>query len=80
MMWRHWTRHTAVSIMSGNGVPIQDTSDTVAHKSTHIAETMYQHVIVPQFGRARASWTACLVIVMQATQTGTATRPGTRSH
>jgi integrase len=47
----HWHapegRHTAVSIMSSNGVPIQEISDTVGHKSTHVTETVYQHVIVP---------------------------------
>ncbi len=37
----HEGRHTAVSIMSSNGVPIQDISDTVGHKSTHITETVY---------------------------------------
>lgn len=40
-------RHTAVSIMSSNGVPLQDISDTVGHKSTHVTETVYRHVIVP---------------------------------
>lgn len=48
---RHWHaregRHTAVSIMSSNSVPIQDISDTVGHKSTHVTETVYRHVIVP---------------------------------
>ena len=43
----HEGRHTAVSIMSSNGVPIQDISDTVGHKSTHVTETVYRHVIVP---------------------------------
>jgi hypothetical protein len=33
--------------MSHNGVPIQDISDTVGHKSTHVTETIYRHVIVP---------------------------------
>ena len=33
--------------MSTNGVPIQDISDTVGHKSTHVTETVYRHVIVP---------------------------------
>ena len=37
----HEGRHTAVSIMSSNGVPIQDISDTVGHKSTHVTETVY---------------------------------------
>ena len=33
--------------MSSKGVPIQDISDTVGHKSTHVTETVYRHVIVP---------------------------------
>jgi integrase len=43
----HEGRHTAVSIMSSNGVPIQDITDTVGNKSTHVTETVYRHVIVP---------------------------------
>jgi integrase len=43
----HEGRHTAVSIMSANGVPLQEISDTVGHKSTHVTETVYRHVIVP---------------------------------
>jgi integrase len=43
----HEGRHTAVSIMSRNGVPIQEISDTVGHKSTHVTETVYRHVIIP---------------------------------
>jgi hypothetical protein len=33
--------------MSSNGVPLQETSDTVGHNSTHVTETVYRHVIVP---------------------------------
>ncbi len=43
----HEGRHTAVSIMSSNGVPLPEISDTVGHKSTHVTETVYRHVIVP---------------------------------
>jgi integrase len=43
----HEGRHTAVSIMSSNGVPLQEISDTVGHKSTHVTQTVYRHVIVP---------------------------------
>ncbi len=28
--------------------PIQDISDTLGHKSTHVTETVYRHVIVPE--------------------------------
>jgi integrase len=41
----HESRHTAVSIMSNNGVPIQDIADAMGHKSTHVTETIYRHVI-----------------------------------
>ena len=37
-----------MSIMSSNGVPIQEIGDTVGHKSTHVTETVYRHVIVPE--------------------------------
>ena len=40
--------------MSSNGVPILDISDTAGHKSTHVLETVYRHVIVPEI-RRRAS-------------------------
>lgn len=43
----HEARHTGVSIMSNNGVDIQAISDTVGHKSTHVTETVYRHVIAP---------------------------------
>jgi integrase len=43
----HEGRHTAASIMSTNGVPIQDISDTLGHRSTHVTETVRRHVIVP---------------------------------
>jgi integrase len=43
----HEARHTAVSIMSSNGVPIQDIADTVGHKSTTVTQAVYRHVIVP---------------------------------
>ena len=33
--------------MSSKGVPIQEISDTVGHKSTHVTETVYRRVIVP---------------------------------
>jgi hypothetical protein len=35
-------------MMSNKGVPIQDISNTIGRKSTHVAETVYRHVIVPE--------------------------------
>ena len=37
--------------MSSNGVPLQEISHTVGHKSTHVTETGYRHVIVPAIRR-----------------------------
>jgi integrase len=36
--------------MGSNGISIQEISDTVGHKSTHVTETVYRHVIVPEIG------------------------------
>ena len=33
--------------MSSNGVPLQEMSDTVGRRSSHITGTVYRHVIVP---------------------------------
>lgn len=51
----HEGRHTAGSIMSSKGVPLQDIGDTVGHKSTDVTDTVYRHVIVP--AKIRASLT-----------------------
>ena len=47
----HEGRHTAVSLISSNGVPLHEISDTLGHKSTHVTETVYRHVIVPAICR-----------------------------
>jgi hypothetical protein len=33
--------------MTGNSVPIRDISNAVGHKSTHVTDTVYGHVIRP---------------------------------
>ena len=38
----HEGRHSGVSIMSNNVVPIQEISDTLGHNSTHVTETVYR--------------------------------------
>jgi integrase len=65
----HEGRHTAVSIMSLNGVPIQDISDTVGHKSTHVTETVDRHVIAPEIRAEQRSWTTS----SESTKTATST-------
>ena len=69
----HEGRHTAVSIMSHNGVPIQDISDTVGHKSTHVTETVYRHVIVPAI---RAGATVMDRVFNEEPKTGNASDQG----
>ena len=69
----HEGRHTAVSIMSSNGVPLQEISDTVGHKSTHVTETVYRHVIVPAIRGG-----ATVMDQVSARQTTETTSPGRR--
>jgi hypothetical protein len=52
---RYKRRHTAVSIMSSNGVPLQQISDTVGRKSTQVTETVYRDVIMPPSEAGRPS-------------------------
>jgi hypothetical protein len=42
-----WRSASRTGDVSSNGVPIQEISDTVGHRSTHVTETVYRHVIVP---------------------------------
>ncbi len=51
---------TAVSIMSNNGVPLQDIADTVGHRSTHVTETVYRHVLAAARIYSRGHDSRCL--------------------
>jgi len=46
-----WTprelRHSFVSIMSDNGVPIETIADLAGHASTSVTETVYRHQLKP---------------------------------
>ena len=44
----HETRHTVVSVLSHNGVKIQDITDAVGHDNTRVTESVYRHVIAPE--------------------------------
>ncbi len=50
LAWRvfAYDRRVIVALSRNDGVPIQEISDTVGHKSTHVTETVYRHVIVPE--------------------------------
>ena len=47
----NWTprelRHSFVSIMSDNGVPIENIADLVGHASTAVTEEVYRHQLRP---------------------------------
>ena len=47
----HWTprelRHTFVSLLSGNGMAIEDISCLVGHSSTLVTQTVYRHELRP---------------------------------
>lgn len=44
-------RHSFVSIMSDNGVPIETIADLVGHASTAVTETVYRHQLKPVITR-----------------------------
>jgi integrase len=44
-------RHTFVSLLSFNGMPLEDIADLVGHKGTATTETVYRMVIVPELRR-----------------------------
>jgi hypothetical protein len=50
-----------------NGAPIQEISDTVGHKSTHVTDTVYRTSSFPRFAEVHPSWTLSLAL---ETQTG----------
>ena len=44
-------RHTFVSLLSSNGIPLDDIALLVGHKGTVTTETVYRKVIVPELRR-----------------------------
>ena len=44
-------RHTFVSLLSSDGMPLEDIADLVGHKGTTTTETVYRKVIVPELRR-----------------------------
>ena len=43
----HMLRHAAASLLSAAGVPIEDISDTVGHRSVNVTAEIYRHPIAP---------------------------------
>jgi integrase len=52
------TRHTAVSVMSSMGVPIEEISDVVGHANSNITRTVYRHQIGDVVAGAAVAWDA----------------------
>ena len=44
-------RHTFVSLLSSNGIALEDIADLVGHRGTTTTETVYRKVIVPELRR-----------------------------
>jgi integrase len=44
-------RHTFVSLLGSDGMPLEDIADLVGHKGTLTTETVYRKVIVPELRR-----------------------------
>jgi integrase len=58
----NWTprelRHSFVSIMSDNGVPIETIADLVGHASTAVTEEVYRHQLKPVITRGAETMNA----------------------
>ena len=44
-------RHTFVSLLSSNGMAVEDIADLVGHRGTATTETVYRKAIVPELRR-----------------------------
>ena len=45
-------RHTAVSILSAEGVPLEHIADVMGHDGTRMTSQVYRHVVTPSIGAA----------------------------
>ncbi len=50
------TRHTAVSVMSHHGVPIEEISDVVGHSNSNITRAVYRHQLGDEIAGAARAW------------------------
>lgn len=52
----HWTpnelRHTAVSLLSADGLPLERIADVVGHTGTRMTSRVYRHVLTPSVNHA----------------------------
>ena len=46
-MHPHLLRHATASLLSAAGVPIEDISDTLGHRSISVTAEIYRHPIAP---------------------------------
>ncbi|HIG18129.1 MAG TPA: hypothetical protein EYQ31_13075, partial [Candidatus Handelsmanbacteria bacterium] len=52
----HWSpnelRHTAVSLLSAKGVPLEHIADVMGHEGTRMTSLVYRHLMTPSIGAA----------------------------
>ena len=52
----HWSpnelRHTAVSLLSAAGVPLEHIADVMGHEGTRMTSQVYRHLVTPSIGAA----------------------------
>ena len=52
----HWSpnelRHTAASLLSAEGVPLEYIGDVMGHESTRMTSQVYRHLVTPSIGAA----------------------------
>jgi integrase len=50
----HELRHSAASILSASGVPLEEVADVLGHDGTRMTALVYRHAVTPSVGAARA--------------------------
>ena len=49
----HELRHSAASILSASGVPLEEVADVLGHDGTRITALVYRHAVTPSVGAAK---------------------------
>ena len=48
----HELRHSALSLLSASGVPLELVADVMGHQTTRTTEAVYRHTVLPAAGGA----------------------------
>lgn len=71
----HLLRHATASLLSAAGVPLEDISDTLGHRSVSVTAQIYRHPIAPVRAAHRDAMTAIMSDEREAEPATTSLQP-----